>query len=462
MLTLLASLMNEVCGYLEDGKLTPLPVQGIFDASKASDALKQMQAGHHIGKFLLRMPRDKSELRLSTDLPETSLRSDASYILVGGTGGIGRAVANWMAERGATELIFLTRISRPAYGDEDFVRELATQGCSATFVTGSVTDLESVRHAVDACSQPIRGVLQLSATLRDRTFVNMTYEEWTECLAPKVTGTWNLHEALQDHPDLDFFVLFGSLAGVYGNSGQANYAAANTYLESFVRYRRNLGLPCSLLNLGPVEDIGMLSRDEKLLQNMKAASVHLLCEADICKGLGIAIYQSPVMEAEATGQDALREYSCPAIVNMGMSLNKDAAELPSRAAWAEDARFALFANLESNWVSKPTIVDNKFRAFMAQVEANPAILNQPTTELIVCREIARLMTGYLSNGEVISDEDIGNIAIDSLMAIEIKDWVRGNMNLDVSMDQTSRARTSGELASHVMDRLKVKYNLIEL
>ncbi|KAJ2967316.1 hypothetical protein NQ176_g9719 [Zarea fungicola] len=104
---------------------------------------------------------------------------------------------------------------------------------------------------------------------------------------------------------------------------------------------------------------------------------------------------------------------------------------------------------------------------MAQIEENPAILNQPETELVVCREIARLMTGYLGGSgsgagdEEISDEDIGNIAIDSLMAIEIKDWVRGNMNLDVSMDQTSRSRTSGELASHTVERLKVKYGLIE-
>lgn len=405
-------------------------------------------------------------MQASSVFTDVRFQEDASYLLVGGTGGIGRAVSNWMAERGAKNLIYLSRSGRQTAEDDEFVNELAVQGCEVCFVSGSVARLEDVRRAIDACSKPLRGVMQMAAALRDRTFRSMTHEEWTECLDPKVAGSWNLHEALMDHDaQLDFFVLFGSLAGVHGNGGQANYAAANTYLESLVHHRRGLGLPCSLLILGPVSDVGMLSRDEKLLGAVRSTtSVQLLTEADVCHGLGIAIAQSPPgICAESLGASERPELTCAAIVNLGMSMkssDSSSKSLPMASSWADDVRFALYANLECNWQSKATIVDDRFRMFMAKLEENPAILNQPQTELVICREIARLMMGYLGSAEI-SDDDIGNIAIDSLMAIEIKDWVRGNMNLDVSMDQTSRSRTSGELASHTVERLKVKYGLIE-
>lgn len=474
-----------MCGHLEAGQLSPLPIQEIHDASNTAEALRHMQAGQHIGRFGLRMPGSTEDLPMPLDSPDAvHFKADASYLLVGGTGGLGRAISNWMAERGARHLVYLSRTAPPEDGS-DFVRELAVQGCQVEFVTGSVTSLEDVQRAITTCcgeERPLKGVLQLSAMLCDRTFSNMTHKEWDDCLGPKVTGTWNLHEVLrhaQDKVSLDFFVLFGSLAGVYGNGGQANYAAANTYLESFVHYRRRLGLPCSLLNLGPVGDVGMLSRDDRLLRTLRETkSVQLLREADVCRGLGIAIAQSPVtaiMRTASSGETGAldlnpRALSSSAIVNIGMNTAEGwlaSHSSASRAAsWIDDARFALYANLDCNRTSKASIVDNRFYAFMAQIEENPAILNQPETELVICREIARLMTGYLGGGgsgagEKISDEDIGNIAIDSLMAIEIKDWVRGNMNLDVSMDQTSRSRTSGELASHTVERLKVKYGLIE-
>lgn len=455
------SLINELAGYFHAGELTPLPIQRIYDVPEVMDALRQMQKGQHIGKFVVRIPSSNDQVPVSSVPCPPNFPSNASYILAGGLGGLGRAVSNWMAENGARELVFLSRTAEKLSKHDGFLHELSVQGCKAICIAGSVTNSADVRRAVAACSFPLKGVLQLSAALHDRTFRNMTYKEWTDCLDPKVLGTWNLHEATKDSQDVEFFVLFGSLAGVYGNSGQANYAAGNTYLESFVHYRWNLGLPCSLLNLGPVEEVGMVSRDDKILQALKAASCKLLSEEDVCEGLRMAIIQSkaPIASdpSRAATESTLSSYA--AVINIGLGTTSQPSEPSSRSSWTSEARFCLYTNLKPTKSNKPQFVDDKFRAFVGKIEADPSILNEPQTELTICREIARLMTGYLADEGEIKDEDVGNIAIDSLMAIEIKDWVRGNMNLDVSMDQTSRARTSGQLASVTLERLKVKYGL---
>jgi NADP-dependent 3-hydroxy acid dehydrogenase YdfG len=83
----------------------------------------------------------------------------------------------------------------------------------------------------------------------------MTFEDWTIPLTAKVSGTWNLHQAFQNTA-LDLFVMFGSIAGIAGMSGQCNYSAANTFIHALSRHRHSLGQPASVLDLGPVADIG--------------------------------------------------------------------------------------------------------------------------------------------------------------------------------------------------------------
>lgn len=283
----------------------------------------------------------------------------------------------------------------------------------------------------------------------------MTHKDWEDCLQAKVQGTWNIHNAIQGQDSLDFFVLFGSLAGVCGSSGQANYAAANSFLESFAQFRQRKGLACSVLNLGPVEDVGMVSRDDRLLRAIRSTSIRLLSEKEVLQGLQVAIVRSRYDSTSPA------EMSSDCIVNVGLSITKPVSDASNHNQETTDARFAVYANMQesTNEKRRPQLVDNKFRSLITRIEENPLILNDPNTEVLVCRELGRLITGYLGDGNKMSDEDFAGIAIDSLMAIEIKDWVRGNMNMDIGMDQTSRSKTVGELARYTVERLQVTHGL---
>jgi NAD(P)-dependent dehydrogenase (short-subunit alcohol dehydrogenase family) len=188
-----------------------------------------MQTARHIGKIVVKMPENPSELESIASKPTPGFRSDRSYLLIGGLGGLGRSVATWMVENGARHLIFLSRSAQNSPETHDFLEELRSQDCRIQLVAGSVSNMSGVQLAVNGAAKSLAGIIQMSMVLRDVELGEMTYVDWNTAVEPKVQGTWNLHNATCSS-DLDFFILFSSFGGFSGNAGQANYGAANTFL----------------------------------------------------------------------------------------------------------------------------------------------------------------------------------------------------------------------------------------
>lgn len=125
-----------------------------------------MQTGQHMGKIVIRMPEDSTKLPVKGSLNDFSLPSDASYILVGGMGGLGRSVATWMVEHGARDLVFLSPSAGKSEEARLFLKEIESQQCSATAVAGSVAKMEDVHRALSACRSRIGGVIQMSMVMK--------------------------------------------------------------------------------------------------------------------------------------------------------------------------------------------------------------------------------------------------------------------------------------------------------
>ncbi|KAJ5672085.1 KR-domain-containing protein [Penicillium longicatenatum] len=295
---------------------------------------------------------------------------------------------------------------------------------SNSTVAGSVTKLSDVQNAVSKCIKPLAGVFQLSVKLTDRTFQKMKFEDWTSALAPKVSGTWNLHCAVEKE-NLDFFVVFGSLAGVVGNTGQINYSAANTFLDSFTQYRRNLGVLGNCA--GPVGS-------------------YLLDKGEVIQGLKAAIDLSAV---KRVGQNAS--------VIIGLTPSKFSSNSTIRHDWETEARYSLHHNIESAEDVGTQSKSDNLRALIARAEENPAILEDPETEVFICREIGQLLTQHMANAEDMDDKQIALVAIDSLMSIEIRGWIRRNLGLEISLAEITEAGTVGSLATLAIEHFRAKY-----
>ena len=288
----------------------------------------------------------------------------------------------------------------------------------------------------------------------------MSHSEWAAALAPKLTGSWNLHHATMHHP-LDFFVLFGSIAGVCGNAGQANYAAATTFLEAFSRFRRQRGLACSVLNLGVVGDAGAASRNPRFLQRVQSIALHVLNEAEVIDGLAVAIKISPTDSASPTGA-----------VTVGLTHTKRRSDLPKEMfLGGRDARFSIYPNLESTSgavggdQSKQV---SALKALLGEIQRDPSLLGKKETEITLIKELGRFVSQNLSGQTQEQTQDgtddanyivaMAEIAVDSLMAIEVRNWLRRSLGVELPTVEINRAGNLGGLVKVVMKGLKEKYD----
>ncbi|KAJ5124866.1 Acyl transferase/acyl hydrolase/lysophospholipase [Penicillium bovifimosum] len=441
--------------WYRQGRIAPITPIKLFDAVDVVSAFRYMQAGTHIGKIVVRMPISVEELPLPTVKVHPSFRSNAAYLIVGGLGGIGRSVSTWMVEQNARELVFLSRSAGKSEEDQAFVRELEAQGCHVICIAGSVTDLKVVKDAVATCTRPLAGVLQMALDLKDCLFLEMSHEEWEAALAPKVTGTWNLHHATAKH-SLDFFVVFGSISGICGNTGQANYAAATSFLDAFTRYRRRQGLPSSILHLGVVGDVGAASRNPRFNQRVQSIGLQVLHEAEVIDGLAAAIKISPVVSSSTTGA-----------ICIGLAHTRRLADLPKGIfLGGRDARFSIYPNLESTnaGIGDQSSHANALKALLAQIQADPSLTSKRETELALMAELGKFISHNLTGEAQEQGQDgaedteaIAGMAVDSLMAIEVRNWLRRSLGVEIATVEINRAATLGGLVKVVLKGLREKY-----
>jgi NAD(P)-dependent dehydrogenase (short-subunit alcohol dehydrogenase family) len=222
------------------------------------------------------MPRKRAPLGLS---------SESSYLLIGGFGGIGRALATAMVERGARNLIFMSRSGAASEKAKETLAELERLGTTVMVANCDISDEQQLVEAlsdISAKMPPIKGVVNLAWYMVVSLFTKVTGETWLKALRPKVHGTWNLHNHLPR--DMEFFVLMSSIAGAYGSLGQGSYSASSTFLDAFASYRNSLGLPAVAIDLGLVNDIGVATENKNAAKHARADNLTELSSSE-CIGI---------------------------------------------------------------------------------------------------------------------------------------------------------------------------------
>jgi NADP-dependent 3-hydroxy acid dehydrogenase YdfG len=191
-----------------------------------------------------------------------SLDSEATYLVTGGTGALGWRIAECLVTRGARHLALLSRTGpRIAPAGRSNMSRLEAAGAEVVLLSADVTQRPDLERALgQLCSQmpPLRGIIHAAGVLDDGVLTEQTWDRFARVIAPKLTGTWNLHELTQD-AELDFFVCVSSIAAVVGLPGQGNYAAANAFLGAFVEHRRATGRVAQVIQWGPLSGGGMAS-----------------------------------------------------------------------------------------------------------------------------------------------------------------------------------------------------------
>lgn len=465
--------LQQCMEFFRQGRLPPIPcdLAQMFNATNIIEAFRTMHRGQHIGKIVVTMSEcwagsEQLQVTPSAATRTTTFRPDVSYLLSGGLGGLGRAISTWMVENGARHLIYLARSGGSSTRDKTFVNELNAQGCAVQIFQGDVATLCDVENAIGSAIKPIAGVIHLSMTLRDRALLQVNHSDWHAVTQPKVDGAWNLHTALQSQ-SLDFFVLFSSLSAIMGQVGQANYAAANTYLTGLARHRHALGLPASVLDVGVMEDVGYVSENPAQLDQFRALGYHTVKEADLLDALGYMINN----QEEQPSVSNTRVNQAQLVI--GLRSTKPLIEPNNRTLWKRDPRmarahlrdYASAASASSVSAATESSGEETLHRFVSslgtQAATDPAltILDKQESREFLARQIGLRLCGFLFRSEEDLEMSLSPAAmgVDSLVAIEIRNWWRQAMGLDIGVLELMSAgsiRGLGELAA---EGLKVEY-----
>lgn len=287
--------INEVARLAAQNVIRPINPITVFPIGQISKAMRLVQSEKHLGKVVLSVSREADDqVKVLPRVPKPKLRADASYLIVGGVGGLGRPSAFYLAANGAKNIIVLSRSAGTLSPTSSFVTGLRALGCRVVAVSCDVSNPADLTRALDHCTTheglpPIRGVIQGATVLRDSVLENLTLADWQTSIAPKVTATWNLHHYFSQPNSLDFFVVFSSLSGIFGWASQGNYAAGGTFQDALALYRTARNLPAVSLDIGWVKGVG--ASESKIVSDGlgKSGQSLALSDEDVIRALGTAI-----------------------------------------------------------------------------------------------------------------------------------------------------------------------------
>lgn len=299
----------------------------------------------------------------------------------------------------------------------------------------------------------------------------MSWAQWAAASRPKIQGTWNLHDALareQAHHPVDHFLLFSSLGAMTGQWGQANYNAGNTFLDAFVSYRRSLGLAASAVNIGVVGDAGYVSENPAVLDSLRATGQYIMREPELLECLELMLRRSgPAArrgrETTTTARPGTFRYAQPSQLGTGLRSLLPIAAPNNRTPWRRDPRMLVYRNVEQGaGVSADTTPGDsgeELSRFLRDIASNMALLSSEEAAALLAREVGRTLLGFMmrAEGELDLGAPLGSVGIDSLVSIELRNWIRRRIGAEVTVLEIVRAESLARLGETVQGKLIEKY-----
>lgn len=371
----------------------------------------------------------------------TKLDSDATYLVTGGAGALGRVVATHLAECGARHITLMGRRpvpprSRwatlpdddPSFTTVQAIRAIERLGAHVTTASVDVTDGDAVAgwlaEHIEHGGRPVRGIIHTAGVVEDRLLVNMTEESFASVMSPKVAGTWALHDTFKEHP-MDFFVLFGSAGSTIASPGQGNYAAANAFLDAFAHYRHAQGLPALTIGWGPWS-VGMVE-ELKLEQIYAQRGIELITPAVGTRILDRLLGQrSPAVVAITADWDQARKAGLGGPMPAMFSRLQNAAGVLSHEADGTSSILELLASTTES----------------ARFEVVAEHLLRVVATVFDC-----------AVGDIDCDDMLDDIGLDSMMAMEFRIRVNSMFSIDLPVLEILRGVSVNSLSHRVLTEL---------
>ncbi|MCC5857567.1 MAG: amino acid adenylation domain-containing protein [Ectothiorhodospiraceae bacterium] len=424
---LATQLLEHVVSRIAEGSLQPVPVTA-FDLAEAEQGFRLMAQARHIGKVVLTVKEQAYPVHARPDA--SPVRQDGTYLITGGLGGFGLTVAAWLGRQGAGNIVLMSRSGIPQ-DNEAALEALRASSCQVTLVQGDVSDAADIQRVVELIRNklpPLRGVIHAAMVLDDDVLVRLDQERFHRVLAPKVAGAWNLHQ-LTSAEDLDFFVLFSSIAAVLGHPMQGNYAAANAFLDALAAHRRARGLPALTIAWGALADVGYVSRHDELAQYLARAG-----------------FRPFLAEQALDTLNQLLHHDFDHVIAAGMDWTAWTAFNPLAAGSRRFEAMAGTAGTESPGEAG----ENPDSPLGSLRHAAPSERSGILTDYLV-HKVARVLG--TTPQKVDPARPFTELGFDSLMAVELGAAVKVDLGIKVPVVAILQGSSSAELAEKLLEQL---------
>lgn len=408
-------------------------------------ALRRMQRGAHVGKLVV-VPEPDTRFRVLTRTASVAQLDDqnATYLLVGGLGGIGVALADWMIGRGAHHILLVSRRAESHPQAQELIARGRARGCNVVVRNCDVAQedqLAGLLKEIEGSLPPIRGVVQAAMALNDTILEQMTFEQWRASVHPKVAGSLNLHRLLPQ--DLRFFVMLSSASGIAGLASQANYCAGNTFQDALARHRAALGLAAVAIDLPAVGDVGAITESGDTF--MRGRLERMLGSPSVPIGRVIRLIEAAVM-APLRNKDPDKAQVITGIVGWERMLPGSNPKRDRRfwTMWLGNTLSAGSGAAGSKNSSPDEVLKQELSALSSGDEAAALVLAALT------RKVATLFNLVAADIEVGSS--LSAVGVDSLVAVELRNWLSGVVQAKVTVFEILQTPTMREFSKLVVER----------
>ncbi|WP_193691121.1 type I polyketide synthase, partial [Mycobacterium tuberculosis] len=402
-----------------DGVLRPLPVT-TFDVRCAPAALRYLSQARHTGKVVMLMPGSWAA---------------GTVLITGGTGMAGSAVARHVVARhGVRNLVLVSRRGPDAPGAAELVAELAAAGAQVQVVACDAADRAALAKVIAdiPVQHPLSGVIHTAGALDDAVVMSLTPDRVDVVLRSKVDAAWHLHELTRDL-DVSAFVMFSSMAGLVGSSGQANYAAANSFLDALAAHRRAHGLPA--ISLG----WGLWDQASAMTGGLDAADLARLGREGV-----LALSTAEALELFDTAMIVDEPFLAPARIDL-TALRAHAVAVPPM--------FSDLASAPTRRQVDDSVAAAKSKSALAHRLHGLPEAEQHAVLLGLVRLHIATVLGNITPEAIDPDKAFQDLGFDSLTAVEMRNRLKSATGLSLSPTLIFDYPTPNRLASYIRTEL---------
>lgn len=420
------SILEKIVDYLEKEEIKPLPTT-IYRLDEVQEAFNALSRGANIGKLVISFTDEESYIP-----KPLKIHCDRTYLITGGFGALGLFTAKWLAEKGAKFIALIGRSIPHPTSQNEHLTYLKQKGVNLISLQGDISnpkDIEKIFENLQSHYPPLSGIFHAAGVLEDGPIHTQSWQTFDKVFSPKIYGTWLLHEQSLRIKDLDFFISYSSIASITGSSGQVNYAAANAYIDSIMKWRStNLGKPGLTINWGPWADIGM------------AANLN----------------QSHIENIENKGMKFLKP-------ELGMLTLFD-------KGGSDKAQFIIGDFDWEKYRSTLPIENMFFEKFSVQdgIHSEPKIelhhiLSLPSNERLyhvrnIIRKTLSKILHFEDFNEIELNAKFSELGLDSLVSVEFKNIIEKNFNVSLNATLIFDYPSIPLLADHLLKHLGIKEN----